>query len=92
MYIFGGGGANFRGKLEKALRINFMVLKILWQQPSLRAQHGTNDVYGIMDTRLWSHTVGPFDFFVTEPLLQRNSDKQHVHVETIFKTPSLDAS
>ena len=27
--IFGGGGANFRGKLEKALRINFMVLKNL---------------------------------------------------------------
>ena len=27
--FFGGGGANFSGKLEKALRINFMVFKIL---------------------------------------------------------------
>jgi hypothetical protein len=65
------GGANFRGKSEKVLRINFCGLKLILVTAiqSIRARRGANN--NVIDTRSRFRSISS----VTETLLQRNLDK-----------------
>jgi hypothetical protein len=67
------GGANFCGKSEKALRINFSGFKLNFRDSSPVRGCGAAQNDDVINTRSRSRSIS----FVTKPLLQRNLDKQH---------------